>query len=447
VSPLNRPRAPLTRGEPAIRVDFLARYTAGGSASMLRHLVEGLDRRQFEPRLIFHTIRDADYAQALEAGGTPVLALASPWPNRAPVLSGVNATARLAARPALREHYQTMRAAQQALALDLRWQPALARALRRRRPAVVHCINGLRAHRLDILLCASLGIPVICHMHGFERLSGLERLAARQVWRFIYISRAVATDFERQGLPASKGVVIPNALPAEALSWPAPIARRALGAGPEDFVAANVGRLVRWKGQDVFVRALALLAPRYPQLRGWLVGAADDNEASRAFEAELRALTAQLGLQDRVTFAGRRPDVLPVMAAADVVVHSATQPEPFGLVLLEAMAVGRPLVAAAAGGVLDVVTPEVNGLLAEPNNPEALAGSLERLLLDPALAARLGAAGRQKLETGFSMQDHVERVSALYRQCVAQQPQRTAQPVRPPAEDDELAVRTFEGRG
>jgi len=432
------------------RVAFLARYTSGGSAIMLRRLAEALDQQQYEPSAIFHSIRDPEYAQSLRAAGIEVIGLSAPWPARAPVFSGLNATARLAARPRMRELYQTARATQTALALDLRWQPALAQQLRRLRPALVHCTNGLRAHRLDILLCASLNIPVICHMHGFETLTGLERLAARRVARFIYISRAIAADFERQGVPAEKGVVIPNALPAEALSQPDPLPRAELGCGSEDFVVANVGRLVRWKGQEVFLRAVARLAQPHPNLRAWLVGAADDNEPSRAYAAELQALAGQLGIADRVVFAGRRPEPLRVMAAADVVVHSATSPEPFGLVLLEAMAVRRPLIATAAGGVLEVVDPEVNGLLVPPNDDQALAKSIERLMLNPALRARLGAAGRQKVETSFSLAEHVERVTALYRQCLASRPGPRLRAGHLDSVVDDLDRRPigpFEGRG
>src|SRR6185369_17286043 len=136
-SPLRR-RPPAA--DPRPRIVFLARYTAGGSAAMLRLLAEGLDQNQFEPVAIFHTIRDPEYTRALEAAGIEVVGLVAPWRVQPPAFSGLNASARLTARPGLRGLYQTARAAQQALALDLRWQPALARRLLVRRPSVVHCI-------------------------------------------------------------------------------------------------------------------------------------------------------------------------------------------------------------------------------------------------------------------------------------------------------------------
>ena len=347
-----------------------------------------------------------------------MIGLTPPWRSAAPVFAGTNVSGRLAAHPRLRAAYQTVRATQGAAALDLRWQLSLAQQLRRLRPALVHCNNGLRAHRLDILVCSALRMPVICHMHGFEQLTDLERLAARRVWGFIHISRAVAADFERQGLPAHRGVLIPEALPAAALTVPEPLPRATFGCGPEHFVIANVGRLVRWKGQDVFLRAIARIAPRMPQLRAWVVGAADDNEPSRAFAAELRQLAETLGITRQVVFTGHRVDALRVMAAADVVVHSSATPEPFGLVLVEAMAVGRPLVATNAGGVLDIVEPELNALLVPPGDHAALADSLERLAGEPVLRARLAAAGRRHVETHFTAREHIAMIEALYQQCL-----------------------------
>ena len=404
------------------RVAFLARHTSGGAANMLRLWAESLDPEKYQLAAIFHTIRHPDFAAALQAAGVEVISLTPPWRSVPPVFSGANVSGRLAAYPWLRAAYQTVRATQGAAALDLRWQLNLARHLRRLRPSLVHCNNGLRAHRLDILVCSALGIPVICHMHGFEQLTDLERLAARRVWGFAHISRAVAADFERQGLPAHRGVLIPEALPAAALIVPEPVPRTTFGCGPEHFVVANVGRLVRWKGQDVFLRAIARIAPRLPHLRAWVVGGADDNEPSRAFAAELRQLAETLGIARQVVFTGHRPDALRVMAAADVVVHSSATPEPFGLVLVEAMAVGRPLIATNAGGVLDIVEPGLNALLVPPGDDAALADSLERLAGDPALRARLGAAGRRHVETHFTAQEHMAMIEALYQQCLEGHP-------------------------
>jgi glycosyltransferase involved in cell wall biosynthesis len=392
-------------------------------------LVGGLDRRRYEPRVLFHAIRDRTLVADFEALGIPVVGLVSPWSTGQSRLPALNLSARLGLhgwRGKLRSAYQLLRVVARTVRQDLRWQPALARELLRHRPALVHCNSGLRAHRLDLLLCMALRLPVICHVRNFEPLTAVERLAARGVWRFIYISNAVAADLERQGIAAQNGIVVPNALLEGDLAPVGARQRTELGLTAEHFVVANIGRLVRWKGQDVFLRAIAEAAPGIPGLRALIVGGPDADASSRAFAAELSQQAQCLGLGDRVVFTGHRRDAQRLMAAADVVVHSAVTPEPFGRVIIEALAAGRPVIATAAGGVLDILEHEVTGLLVPPGDAPALARALERLAQEPALRERLGTAGRRHVIAAFNRPQHVDRVTALYEQCV----QRDAQPVQ-----------------
>ena len=115
-----------------------------------------------------------------------------------------------------------------------------------------------------------------------------------------------------------------------------------------------------------------------------------------AYEADLHAQVERLGLTDRVEFRGHRHDVAAELAALDVVVHSSTVPEPFGQVVVEAMGVGRPIIAAAAGGPLEIVTDGTDGLLTPPGDTDALAAAMTRLADDPELGRRLVAAARAK---------------------------------------------------
>lgn len=412
-----QPRREAGRPGQRARIIYLAHYSAGGAAICLRTLAGSLDRRDYELSVAFHRLRSAEVADSIRALGIPVTALRQPWPRRP------RAAARSGLRPSqpgapgmARQVYRTLRSAGRALQTDLRWQPPLARLLRRPRADLVHANDGLRAHRLDILLCALLGIPVVCHVRGFEQLTAFERWAARRVWRFVYMSQALARDFERQGIPAWQGCVIPDALSADELAPVEAAPRGELGCGPEHFVVANVGRLVAWKGQDVFLQAVAELAPRLPHLRALVVGAADDNEPSRSFAAGLRRQSEALGLGRQVIFTGHRPDAMRVMAAADVVAHTSTAPEPFGRVLLEGLAVGRPVVASDAGGVLDILQDGVTGLLVPPGAPRALARALARLEADPGLRGRLAEAGQRHVREQFSAEQLAGRVTALYRQ-------------------------------
>ena len=131
-------------------------------------------------------------------------------------------------------------------------------------------------------------------------------------------------------------------------------------------------------------------------------------------EQSLRRLAVELGIADRVTFAGQRDDVPQVMATLDVLCHCAIEPEPFGRVVIEGMASRRPVIASAAGGVLEIIESGVNGLLVPPGDSAALAAALTDLWQHPLEAARLAAAGRERVETHYTLAQHVAGVEAMY---------------------------------
>jgi glycosyltransferase involved in cell wall biosynthesis len=174
-----------------------------------------------------------------------------------------------------------------------------------------------------------------------------------------------------------------------------------------------VGRLAPWKGQDVFLAAAERLAPRFPDARFVLAGSALFGEHD--FEGELRRRAESGPLRGRVEFLGFCDDVWSVYRDLDVAVHASTLAEPYGNVVLEAMASRTPIVAAAAGGPLELVEHGRNGLLVPPGDADALAATLDRLLRDPDERRRLGRAGREHVERNFSLERDARRLEELYR--------------------------------
>lgn len=155
-----------------------------------------------------------------------------------------------------------------------------------------------------------------------------------------------------------------------------------------------VGRLEAWKGQDVFLRAAGRVSAEHPGTRFAIVGGSLPGKEVD-YPVELRALADGLGLGERVHFTGHLTDVFPWFDALDVSVH-ATHGEPFGLVLVEAMALGKPLIATALGGPVEIIEEGVSGLLVPPGDEEAMARAICRVLSDGGLAARLAEGGRQR---------------------------------------------------
>src|SRR5262249_4657675 len=147
-------------------------------------------------------------------------------------------------------------------------------------------------------------------------------------------------------------------------------------------VLAHVGRVIRWKGQLEFLKAFSRMAALCPEAFVLVVGD-DVEEFSSEYPRSLRELVAEHGLKDRVVFTGYVANVLSLMSAADIVVHSSIHPEPFGLVITEAMAAGAAVVAARLGAPTEIVTHGVTGLLIDPENEQEFAAALVALVENP----------------------------------------------------------------
>jgi glycosyltransferase involved in cell wall biosynthesis len=171
------------------------------------------------------------------------------------------------------------------------------------------------------------------------------------------------------------------------------VARRRLGLPQDRTLIGFVGRLEPWKGPQTLVEALPTVSARHPEAHVVLVGS--EHPKVPGFRARLEARAAALGLADTITFAGEQSEPELWMAAFDVFVH-ASDTEPFGIVVVEAMGVGLPVVAGDAGGPSEVIRDGESGLLTAFEDGPALARALNRLLDDPAHAARLGAAAVER---------------------------------------------------
>ncbi len=187
--------------------------------------------------------------------------------------------------------------------------------------------------------------------------------------------------------------------------------RRQLGLSEQDVVIGIMGRLQRAKGYAEFLHMAAQLKPRYPRCRFLMIG-----EASRGEEKEAREILDMipaLGLQDRVHWLGFRRDVPDVLAAQDIFVFPS-HAEAFGLVLIEAMAMRKPVVSSRCDGVLDIVEDRKTGLLVPPKNVDQLVKAVAELIDDPSLRERMGHAGRQRVEAYFNQQKMLRRLKEIY---------------------------------
>lgn len=261
------------------------------------------------------------------------------------------------------------------------------------------------------------GRPVVAHVRelGDGLLDrSIRMLIRRLATRIVAISRAV----ERQvGARAGQCVQIHDGIDLSEYEKlpPKAAARAQIGFPTTKQLVLCVGRLETWKGQHVLVAASPQVLDACPESEIWIVGGPAVNKPEYAEACKSQA--AALGVSEAVRFMGVRQDIPLLMAAADVLVLPTCTAEPFGRTVVEAMAAGCPVVATAAGGPLDTVA---DGFLVPPNDSEALAEKIVAVLRDPALAARMGTAGRIRAKTLFSLERHVERMTALFEEVAAE---------------------------
>jgi len=169
--------------------------------------------------------------------------------------------------------------------------------------------------------------------------------------------------------------------------------RRAAGVGGDTVVIIQVSRMEGWKGHRLHLEALAKLK-NDPRWVCWMVGGAQ-RPAEREYMREIEQKALRLGINDRVRFLGQRSDVPSLLAAADIFCQPNLGPEPFGIVFIEALAAGLPIVTTGMGGPKEIVD-ESCGIVAPPKNAYQVAAALERLIDSPELRCRLSRRGPER---------------------------------------------------
>jgi glycosyltransferase involved in cell wall biosynthesis len=200
--------------------------------------------------------------------------------------------------------------------------------------------------------------------------------------------------------------------------WPFPASRTVANNGL--YRIGLIGRISPWKGQHIFLQAAAMVHENFPNARFFIVGGALFGEAE--YERKVRSLTESLGISEVVTFTGFRSDVQSVIADMDLIVHASTTGEPFGQVIIEGMAAGKPVIATNGGGVPEIVEDGKTGILVPMGDVPAMAEAIGRMLANPALAEEMGVRGRERVHDHFTIERKARKVEAVYQAMFSRSP-------------------------
>jgi glycosyltransferase involved in cell wall biosynthesis len=404
---------------------YIAEFSTGGSVESLLCLVGGLDRSEFKATVLFYSMPDEATSERFSAAGAAVCSL---YPFRSEK-GGRKQLPRYSLQAKIRTIFgrriQQLYASFKYVLYFLRFRLSVYRDIRQQigllQPDVIHLNNGVGSDTPGILAARSCKIPVVCHSRTFARLAPVNVAAAGAVRRFVCISNAVRDHLVATGVAHDRCVVIPNAVDLQHFSQaekePAGI-REEFGWDDSHQLFVLVGRVVSWKGQDIFIQAIAEAQQSDPSIRGLIVGDSDPSDVNDEYIDKLRTLITESELDDTVKFAGHRTDIPNIMQTANVVVCASSLPEPFGRVIIESMAVGTIAIATNAGGAVDIIEDGVNGLLIPINESAAMANAMLRLSRDQALAHTLRTEALSTVAKNFTIERHVNQISDIYRSLV-----------------------------
>jgi len=280
---------------------------------------------------------------------------------------------------------------------------------------LIHANNEPLCNRAALLVAKILKIPAVCHVRGDQDGSRMMRWAFTLPDHFIPVSCWIADSIQRKlQIPAKKMTVVYDGLELDKLdiNTDGTNFRKQHNIPETSFTVGLVGLLIPWKGQEIFIDAAKLLKNDIPNLKMLIVGGTPDDCV--AYEKMLRERVVNEGLCDIVQFTGHSTRMPEVYNGLDIVVSASTSPEPLGTVVIEAMAMGRPLIGPNHGGAKEMIIHQQTGLLFTPGNPESLAAAIQQFHNNPELSQKISQTARSKALKTFAVEQHVNQVQSIY---------------------------------
>jgi glycosyltransferase involved in cell wall biosynthesis len=357
----------------------------GGSENMLWTFLRHVDKRRIEPLVIF--LQHGPFAREVAALGIRTIVL-----------------------PAgrLRQGRTTIRTV-----------TSLARLFRRERPdLILNWMGKSQLYAAPAAMLAAMSDRLVWWQHGVPTGHWLDRLATLLPTKAVGCSSHAAAQAQEQLRPRRTTYVVHPGIDPPSVSADERLTlRSSLAISDGTAVLGIVGRLQPWKGQDRFVKALAELIRLGHDVHGLIVGG-NAYDLSPEYEQDVQRLARELKVASHLSFTGQVDEALPYISLMDVLVN-ASAPEPFGLVLIEAMGLGIPVVAVNTGGPAEIVDSGRSGLLVARSTPELIAQALERLIRDAELREQMGQGARERFLSCFTAARMVDSLEHMLEELAS----------------------------
>jgi len=407
------------------RILYVTRISKGGVAVVMDHLVRGLDKELYESVVVFDTPQSSTIRKKLVSSDIKTIELMEcrdlqhgKKKCEVPKKRSIGALLETYLGEKVRDIYVALKSGFSFFFRDIPRVKLFLRIIRENKIDLVHTHSDLRHGKPEIVAARMVGVPCVTHHHGYSDYTHFDTLFAGLVNTNIYISNDVAEYHIARGESRTKGKIIHNGISLSDFMQQYDVlqVRKEFDCMPDQILVGLVARLDWWKGHEFFLEAMAEVVKKTHNTKGLIIGglAELNYDSSKRYLDRLHVMVNSLGLEEKIVFTGHRNDIPRLVASLDVAVHASSNPEPFGLTVIEGMAAGKPVVATAAGGVLDIIEDGVNGLLIPCKDSKAMATAILQILSDWDKAKKMGLAARRCVAEKFTVQQQVTSVQKIY---------------------------------
>lgn len=387
-------------------------YTFGGAINSLRYLINALDKDAYNPILITGQ-PEKHLSEHFSSITCYSVKLKLPWVNN-------TLYKKIISIPLLQNRWLLrvmvfIRAMYWVVLISFPEAFKYYRIGRRHHIKLVHLNNILGSQLAGILAARMLGVPCVAHLRDFERPRPYTRLYAKLIHHHIAISSAIRDNLLKLGVPEEKISIIYDAIDLNEFDEATDIEylKKEFAIKREHKLFGVFGRVIGWKGIKEFILAAAKVVEANPNALAFVVGSPSDG--GEEYYNEVKELTRSLGIEQKVIFTGYRTDIPALMKLMDIIVHSSIAPEPFGMVVIEGMAMGKPVVATRGGGPLDIVSDGETGFLVGMGDIREMAEKIIELLENEPLLSSMGQKGRERVELIFCKERYAKQIENIYK--------------------------------
>jgi len=270
---------------------------------------------------------------------------------------------------------------------------------------LIHLNHGINFDRPALFAGILTGKSVISHYRGLSKLNRADVFLSKFVKKIISISEYARHDYIQSGVLPSKCIKIYNGIDLIKFS------NKKIKTNNK-IIVGNIGRLEAWKGQHVLLKAIPLILLKQTNVQFVFVG----NGSKKKYYIEL---SKELGIQSNVTFLNSTDDIIEVFKTFNIFVHTSIEPEPFGRVIIEAMAMGLPVISTNIGGPKEIISNNINGYLIKPDDPELLSEKIIHLITHPEIRFKFGKSAIKTVKEKYDIRMTTENIEKLYKELLS----------------------------